>query len=334
MKTKTFLLKLLLWLGLIAGVLFLLMLGFGHLITQDGQFHRKQMDVEQISMDRDQSEQQYQRAFNEWNKKHDLNVEAKYQIWINEDDILEENSALKETYYSQSLAGKNKIYRPGTHSNPLKYLTEEIVYPKSLPRECGSACYMIGDTVLPFQGSVKLSVQFQETWAYIFDENEPTVVIYHPKKGIQQFDFPNLILGYKNRFYISDQGIDVHGPDFYQNYSFIRITESQVLGEWRKSQNFTNAKTCKNSFKNVNQYCEQLTSCSQSQFKVNEILENGVTEEGEKKLLNFEAQLKIEALTHLPGLNQKQLFEQCARRCEKQTIWYWNYKKEVCELSD
>ena len=161
MKTKTFLLKLLLWLGLIAGVFFLLMLGFGHLITQDGQFHRKQMDVEQISMDRDQSEQQYQRAFNEWNKKHDLNVEAKYQIWINEDDILEENSALKETYYSQSLAGKNKIYRPDTHSNPLKYLTEEIVYPKSLPRECGSACYMIGDTVLPFQGSVKLSVQFQ-----------------------------------------------------------------------------------------------------------------------------------------------------------------------------
>ena len=79
MKTKTFLLKLLLWLGLIAGVLFLLMLGFGHLITQDGQFHRKQMDVEQISMDRDQSEQQYQRAFNEWNTKHHLNVKTKNQ---------------------------------------------------------------------------------------------------------------------------------------------------------------------------------------------------------------------------------------------------------------
>lgn len=167
MKTKKFLLKLLLWLGLIAGVLFLLMLGFGYLITQDGQYHRKQMDVEHISMDRDQSEKQYQRAFKEWNKKYDLNVEAKDQIWINEDDILDANSALKETFYSQLLADKNKIYRPVTHSYPLKYLTEETVYPKSLPTECGSACYMIGDTVLPYQGSVQLSVQFQETWAYI-----------------------------------------------------------------------------------------------------------------------------------------------------------------------
>lgn len=309
------------------------MLAFGYLITQDGQYHRLQMDIEQSAVERDQLEQKYQQVLSEWKQTHTLGRETTYQNWLDQEEVLDSNSQIKDEFYSQSLADKNKIYRSKIVASPLRYVTEEMLYPLALPNECGTSCYMIGDSVLAVHGSLVFSAQLQDTWAYVF-ESGPTVVLYHPERGIKQSDFSNLILSYRNKFYISDQGVEIRGPDYYQTHSFIRITATQVMAEWRKSLNKTDKKTCKASFKDINQYCEQLTQCNTSQFNLNNILKNGTTEEGEERLKNFEAQLKIEALTHLPGLNQKQLLDQCSRHCNKQSIWYWSYKRDVCELSD
>ncbi len=307
----------------------------GYLSTLGNQHRIAQLDAVSDLMVLLEQEDQYQFMLKNNPGFHPM-VEPEYQQWLEKTQVLRQDDTLKPNYYTDDKTHKNKIYRAQVQQDPLKYLTEEIVYPKASPSACGSACYQIGAEYIPSTGPSMLRAQLDQTWVYVFVQNPGAqVLVYHPETGVKQYNFPDLIFSYQNKYRIKDQGIEIRGPDLHQNYSFIRISADQVVGEWRKAQNQTNQKQCKSVFKQIDQSCAQLISCKLSTIDATALQNiDSPRDLEEVKLQDAAAKIQLVSILHQPGLNRPQLLANCQKRCEQQTIWYWNFKSDVCYLAD
>ena len=88
-------------------------------------------------------------------------------------------------------------------------------------------------------------------------------------------------------------------------------------------------------FKQIDQSCAQLTSCKLSTIDAT-VLQNidSPRDLAEVELQDAAAKIQLVSILHQPGLNRPQLLANCQKRCEQQTIWYWNFKSDVCYLAD